>query len=163
MLYLPPSWHDSDLLQFAGLVIHTCQELGIQPVLNGSLYTHALSLQVHDVDLACSEVHFERIQAALQSPYIETRRMEWQVLRLYRDGRKVELDALERWLSDLPSQREVLSTDFFQVQVVSLDYLRTLYQRGINAQSAQENAANPKLSALRQKLALLHNIPANGN
>jgi hypothetical protein len=54
--------HFSRLLEFCKEVVAICQDLDIEPVLNGSLavfgYTQNQAMRVNDIDLACSEPAF---------------------------------------------------------------------------------------------------------
>jgi len=61
--------HFSRLLEFCKDVVAVCNDLGIEPVLTGSLavsgYAQSQAMEVNDVDLACSELEFPKLSRAL--------------------------------------------------------------------------------------------------
>lgn len=144
------------LLDFSKEVVGICNDLGIEPVLSGSLavlaYTQNENISVNDIDLSCEGKHFGAIIRRLDSEGIAHVLKEWHVLQVWRDDLKVEFDAQEHWLGDMPEERELLCVEGFQVNMVSLDYLRELYQRGLDDTAAQDDEnSQEKHAALKAK------------
>lgn len=144
------------LLDFAKEVVGICNDLGIEPVLSGSLavlaYTQDENITVNDIDLSCEEKHFGEIIRRLDSEGIAYVLKEWHVLQVWREDLKVEFDAQGYWLGDMPEERELLRIENFQVNMVSLDYLRGLYQRGLDDTAAQDDEnSQEKHAALKVK------------
>ena len=129
--------HFTRLLAFARDVLDCCAALGVHPVLSSSLalfaYTRNPDLEVHDVDLSCSESHFPRLQEALRERGIACTVTAWHVLQARRDDLKVEFDATEHWMRAIPAQYERASIAGVHFTMVSLASLRELYRRGFVA------------------------------
>ena len=100
--------HFSRLLDFCEAVVAICSELGISPVLNGSLavfgYTMHEAMKVNDIDLACSELEFSRIIYALDANEITHELKEWHVLQALKYDLKVEVDSIEYWMKELQEE-----------------------------------------------------------
>jgi hypothetical protein len=148
------------LLEFTNEILDICQKLGIVPVLSGSLavlaFTGDETIQVNDIDLSCKESDFPRIVEYLQCSGIEYRLMEWHVLQLFRGDLKVEFDSQEYWLSDLPEKHEFLDAGFFILKVVDFDYLRQLYQRGLDdTTQTDDTSSQKKHEAIQGKVEIL--------
>ncbi len=148
------------LMEFTHQLLEFCQELGIEPVLSGSLavlaYTHDERLQVNDVDLSCREADFDRIMEKLMKEGILCKRMDWHTLQVWREDLKVEFDAREVWMSDMPEEHEILLIDGEKLKMVSFEYLQKLYQRGLDATARSDEATAAKKHAdIQQKLKLL--------
>jgi hypothetical protein len=144
------------LLDFAKEVVGICDDLGIEPVLSGSLavlaYTQNENITVNDIDLSCEEKYFGEIIRRLDSEGIAYLLKEWHVLQVWREDLKVEFDAQEYWLGDMPEERELLCVEDLQVTMVGLDYLRELYQRGLDDTAAQDDEnSQEKHAALKVK------------
>ena len=129
--------HVSRLLAFCREVMAVCTELGIAPVLSGSLavfgYTQDGTMEIHDIDLACSALEFPRLQCALGAQGIHSELRPWHVLQALRDDLKVEFDSMEYWLADLPGEYQTLVVDGVRFKVMGLSGLRELYRRGLEA------------------------------
>jgi hypothetical protein len=123
--------HFSRLLEFCKEVIAICQDLDIEPVLNGSLavfgYTQNQAMGVNDIDLACSELAFPRLSRALDAKGIGYVVKEWHVLQARKDDLKVEFDSMEYWMADLPEDCDTLMIDGYTFKVVGLASLKELY------------------------------------
>ena len=91
--------HFSRLLRFCSEVMAVCAEVGITPVLSGSLavlgYAQDSTMEIHDIDLACSELEFARLGRALQEKGIHSELRLWHVLQVLRDDLKVEFGSME--------------------------------------------------------------------
>jgi hypothetical protein len=131
------------LFNFFREIIGICDEVGISPVLNGSLavfaYTRKQDMDVHDVDVFVSEAKFPKLIEVLEAKGIDHRLMEWHVLRILRDDLKIEMDSMEYWMKDLPADYESLRIADHDLKIVSLSSLRQLYQRGVDATQHQTN------------------------
>ena len=150
--------HFARLLTFCNEVMGVCAELGITPLLNGSRavlgYTQDSGMEVHDIDLACSELEFPRLRRALEAKGIRCELRAWHVLQALQDGLKVEFDSMEYWLADLPGGYEDLVVDGIRFKAVGLAGLRELYRRGLEAtrsegEQAKHLAIAVKYEALR--------------
>jgi len=137
--------HFSRLLEFCKEVMAVCSDLGITPVLSGSLavfgYTQSQPMRIHDIDLACSELEFPSLSRALDAKGITHEVREWHVLQTFKDDLKVEFDSMEYWLADLPEEYETLMIDGTMFKVVGLSGLRELYRRGLEATSSESDEA----------------------
>jgi hypothetical protein len=152
--------HFSELLEFGKEILAICRDLGITPLLSGSLavfgYTRNQAMRVNDIDLACSELEFPRLSQALEAKGIAYELKEWHVLQVRRDDLKVEFDSTEYWMADLPEDYDTLRIGGCKFRVVSLASLKELYRRGLQATAGQSNEANPaKHSALARKYEAL--------
>lgn len=152
--------HFSRLLDFCEAVVAICSELGISPVLNGSLavfgYTIHEAMKVNDIDLACSELEFSRIIYALDANKTTHELKEWHVLQALKDDLKVEFDSIEYWMRDLSDEFNMLVIDGHQFKVVSLSSLKELYRRGLEATASQNDEAGwAKHAAIKEKYEAL--------
>ena len=152
--------HFSRLLDFCEAVVAICSELGISPVLNGSLavfgYTMHEAMKVNDIDLACSELEFSRIIYALDANEITHELKEWHVLQALKYDLKVELDSIEYWMQDLPDEFNTLVIDGHRFKVVSLSSLKELFRRGLEATTSQnDEAVRAKYAAIQEKYKTL--------
>jgi hypothetical protein len=104
--------HFGRLMAFAREVLEVCAELGIEPIVSGSLavfaYTENPTIEVHDVDLSCSESDFPRLRRALEGRDIDCRLKSWHVLQAVRDGLKIEFDSAECWMRNVPERYETV-------------------------------------------------------
>lgn len=154
------------LLAFCKEILAVCHDLGIAPVLSGSLaafaYTRDQALAVNDVDLACSEREFPRLGRALAAKGIAHEVKPWHVLQARKGDLKVEFDSMEYWLADLPEGYEALLIGGCEFRVVSLSGLRELYRRGLEATAPGGDAANrAKHAAIAERYAALCLSEAN--
>ncbi|HVB52379.1 MAG TPA: hypothetical protein VND89_11665 [Acidimicrobiales bacterium] len=152
--------HFGELLDFGAAVIDVCRELGIEPVASGSLavfaYTANTDLEINDLDLSCSELDFPRLGAALKEKGVEVRLTAWHVLQALRDDLKVEFDAREIWLRDLPGDYETLHIGDVRLRIIGSSALETLYQRGIEATTNSSNASDiAKNQSFHDKIEVL--------
>lgn len=151
------------LIEFLKVVLSICDELSIIPVLNGSLavfaYTKDQEMDVHDVDLACSETEFPRIINILEEQSIGYKLREWHVLQVLRDDLKIELDSIKYWYKDLPIECEILQVDNHSVNILGLHSLMEFYRQGMRDKVGKTDE-NEKLKyeALRSKLEALEKI-----
>ncbi len=149
------------LMSFASEVLGICDEVGIKPILSASLavfaYTQDPTMEVHDVDLSCSESLFPRLHQALQGRGIDCRITSWHVLQAVRDDLKVEFDATEHWMQDVPQHYEIAKIGGLQFWMVGVDGLRELYRRGLvdTADKVDDNNRN-KHRAIEEKLRSLN-------
>ena len=152
--------HFSRLMAFARDMLSVCDDIGLVPFLDGSLavfaYTQDAGMDVHDLDLNCSEAWFPRLLQALESQGFDAKVTDWHVLQVRRDGLKVEFGATEYWMQEIPDAPETARIGDIRLAMVSLDDLRKLYRRGLVATSetgADQDA--PKHRAIAKKLRLL--------
>ena len=144
------------LIEFCQEVLNICREVGVSPVLNGSLavfaYTKNQGMSVNDVDLACSESEFPKIISVLEERSISYKLKEWHVLQILKEDLKVELDSVEYWYKDLSLFGETLQIDAHRINMLSLKDLKELYRRGIKdtAGKMEENQKR-KHEALKEK------------
>ena len=152
------AWHFERLLGLCGEVLEVCGDLGIEPRLSGSLavfaYTGDHALEVHDIDLACSEAEFPRLLDAARERGLEVVAKPWHVLQIHRDGLKVEFDAIEYWFRGLPADTVELAVGGLHIPMVRLDVLRALYERGV----AAPDLVPERGSDLQLKLAALAQV-----
>lgn len=149
--------HFNRLLALARGVLAACDEAGVSPVLSSSLalfaYTHDPALEVHDIDLSCSEAHFPRLRQILLPRGIDCRETAWHVLQVRRGDLKIEFDATEHWMCGIPELYEWASIAGVRLRMVSLDSLRELYRRGFVATAdADDPATQAKHRAIIAKL-----------
>jgi hypothetical protein len=151
------------LIEFCKEVLDICNDLGVSPVLNGSLavfaYTQNQDMNVNDVDLACSETEFPKIISALETRRISYKLKQWHVLQILKDDLKVELDSVEHWYKDLPMVCETLQIDNYRINMLGLNRLREFYRRGTNdrANKTEENE-KMKYEALKAKYEALEKV-----
>ena len=123
------------LIEFCKEVLKICNDLGISPILNGSLavfaYTGSEDINVNDVDLACLETEFPKIITALQERSISYKLKEWHVLQILRDDLKIELDSMEYWYKNLPMEYETLQLGSYKINMLSLNSLKEFYRQGL--------------------------------
>jgi 8-oxo-dGTP pyrophosphatase MutT (NUDIX family) len=152
--------HFNQLLAFADDVLAICQQIDVSPVLNGSLavlaYTQQVDVVVDDIDLACSEIEFPQLAAALAQQGIDCELKPWHVLQARRGGLKVEFDATEHWLGGLSGRYRSLDTGRCVVKVVELDDLRELYGRGMrDLEGRVDDTSQAKLRHVQSRYELL--------
>jgi Aminoglycoside-2''-adenylyltransferase len=151
------------LIEFCKEVLDICSDLGISPILNGSLavfaYTKNEEMSIDDVDLACSETEFPKIISALEERNINYKVKRWHVLQILHDDLKVELDSIEYWYKDLSMVGETLQIDSYTINMLSLKSLKEFYRRGIRdtADKTEENERN-KCEALKRKYEVLEQV-----
>lgn len=151
------------LIEFCKEVLDVCHDLGISPILNGSLavfaYTKNQELNVHDVDLASSEKEFPKIIAALEERGINYKMKEWHVLQIIKEDLKVELDSIEYWYKDLSIVGETLQIDSYHINMLDLKSLKECYRRGMNDTADKtEEKARRKYEALKVKYEALAKV-----
>ena len=151
------------LIEFCKEVLDICSDLGLSPILNGSLavfaYTKDRTMMVNDVDLACSEKEFPKIISVLEERSIRYKLKEWHVLQIWKDDLKVELDSLEYWYKDLSTVGETLQIDNHRINMVSLKNLQEFYQRGMKETAAKmEDNERRKYEALKGKYETLEKV-----
>ncbi len=147
-------------MSFAHEVLEVCDEVGIKPILSASLavfaYTKDQTMEVHDVDLSCSESYFPGLRQALEEHGIDCRITSWHVMQAVRDDLKVEFDATEHWMQGIPEHYERAKIGDIQFWMVDLDGLRELYGRGLVDTAGKTDDNNQtKHRAIREKLRSL--------
>lgn len=152
--------HYTGLLRFAQEVLNVCEEIGIEPILSASLavyaYTQNPNMEVHDVDLSCSEAHFPRLGRALSTGGIDCRVRSWHVLRARKGDLKIEFDATEYWMRDIVECYELAKFGDVQFRMISIDGLQELYRRGlIDTADKADDQSKVKHQAIREKLRSL--------
>jgi hypothetical protein len=155
--------HFFRLLEFYEVINGICQELTIEPVLNGSLavfgYTRNQVMKVNDIDLACSEMEFPRICRALDAKCIDYVVKDWHVLQVRQEDLKVEFDSIEYWMKDLPIDYEYLLIRNYPFKIVLLPVLKQLYQRGLEGTACFDDKINrAKYANFIAKLELLNSV-----
>lgn len=161
ILVTPPNAeHFARLITFAREVLEVCDQIGVKPVLDGSLavfaYTADPSLEVHDIDFSCPEALFPRLQQALESIGIDCRVRPWHVLQARRGDLKIEFGATEHWNRDIPDRHETLQVGDVQFCMVGIAGLRELYRRGLVDTARQDDDSDRKKHrAYTEKLRLL--------
>jgi hypothetical protein len=162
MTITPPAnrEHFSRLTAFAKDVLTICDDIGVDPILDGSLavfaYTRDPDLDVHDIDLNCAESEFPRLCQRLSERGIHCEIRSWHVLQARRDGLKVEFGAIEHWMPDIPVEREPVTIAGLEVRIVTRDGLREQYRRGLaNTASGAADDDPGKHQAINEKLRLL--------
>ena len=148
------------LIAFFKSILELCAELGIEPILDGSLalfvYTGNNALNVNDVDLSCPEADFQPLMTALNQRGISYRLREWHVLQVLQDDLKVEFSAIEHWLQNVPLTLNTLQIDDYAVRMMSLSSLREFYRLAVlDRASKSEPNEQRKLADLKRKHALL--------
>lgn len=127
--------HFNRVVSFASEVLGVCDEMGVRPVLSGSLavfaYTEDPTMEVWDIDLSCSESYFVQLRQALEEHDIDRRITGWHVLQAIRGDLKVEFDSTEHWMRNIPARHETVRTGNLQFQMISIEGLRELYSRGL--------------------------------
>ena len=151
------------LIEFFKEVLDICDELNIAPVLNGSLavfiYTENQEMNVNDVDLSCSEMDFPGIMNALEARGIEYKLMEWHVLQVLKDDLKVELDSVEYWYKDLPTDCVTLQVDNHKVNMLTLSSLKEFYRQGMKDRAVKTDVNEKiKYEALKLKFEALEKV-----
>lgn len=152
--------HLARLLDFAREILEVCDSLAIEPVASGSLavllYTKDPAIEIHDIDLSCSENDFPHLLTALAARGIAASVTDWHVLQARRDDLKVEFDSREYWMTDVPEDYEIARVGGFELKIVSRRVLVELYRRGLEATADSGEAANPqKQRSIRDKLTRL--------
>lgn len=152
------------LIDFLKRILAICDDLGIEPVLSGSLAVFAYSgnqeMKINDIDLSCSEADFARLMKVLDEKGIEHKLREWHVLQILDDDLKVEFDSAEYWFKDLEIGSETLQFGKYSLKMVDFNSLRELYRRGVDDKATKENES--KYKQLREKYELL-NAVVHGN
>lgn len=146
------------LLAFANEVLDVCDELGIDPILDGSLavriHTQDAAITVRDVDLNCSEADFHELKSAMKSKAIDCKIRPWRVLQVRRDGLKIEFGAIEYWMQGINGPFETVTIGKHRVRMVNREALRELYQRGFDA-TIDDPEQREKHEATASKLTIL--------
>ena len=151
------------LIEFCKEVLDLCSDVGISPILNGSLavfaYTKNQDMNIEDVDLACLETEFPKIISILEERNISYEWKEWHVLQILKDDLKIELDSIEYWYKDLSIVGEILQIDNHKVNMLGLHHLKEFYRRGMNATAdRREENERKKYEALKGKYEALEKV-----
>ncbi len=154
------SEHFFRLLGFYQEVVPVCHDLHITPLLSGSLavfaYTRNPMMRVNDLDLACSESAFPRLNCVLAAQGVEAEVRAWRVLQVRKADLKVEFDSLEYWFAGVPTDHDTLIIGESVFNVVCLPSLQELYRRGLEEVARQHDAVSrAKYAAIAEKYALL--------
>lgn len=152
--------HFALLISFAQEVLAACDQIGLTPVLDGSLavlaYAGDPAMEVHDVDFSCPESRFPQLQQALESLGIECQIKSWHVLQARRGDLKIEFGATEHWNQGIPDRYETVKVGDVTFKMVSLDGLRELYWRGLIDSAEKDDDSNRKKHrTYEEKLRLL--------
>lgn len=152
--------HFSRLMAFTHEVLDVCQAVGITPILSASLavfaYTQDTSMEVHDIDLSCSEAQFPRLCQELEAKGISCRVTRYHVLQAVGKGLKVEFDAAEYWMRDIPARYERAQIGDLQFWMVGIDELQELYRRGLVDTADKADPNNQiKYRSIKAKLGAL--------
>lgn len=152
--------HFERLLEFGKQVVAICGELGVEPVLSGSLavfgYTKNQRLVVNDLDLACPEASFARLVNAFDANGIAHELKDWHVLQVTEHDLKVDFDSMEYWMTDLPATYETMLIGDLSFKVIGLPGLQELYRRGLEANAGKnDRASQTKYSRLHEKYEYL--------
>lgn len=157
-------------MSFAKEVLAVCDEIGLTPILDGSLavfaYTLDANMEIHDVDLNCSETYFPRLQHALLKRGIDSKVTDWHVLQVRRNDLKVEFGATEHWMHGIADTHANLKIMDVKFVMVSLDGLRELYLRGLTYTAETSDGANQvKHREYKEKLRSIDWLqhPPSGN
>ena len=151
------------LIEFFKEVLDICNDLGILPVLIGSLavfaYTENEEMNVNDIDLACSESEFPKIISRLEERSISYKLKEWHVIQILKGDLKVELDSIEYWYKDLSMICETLQIDNHKIKMLGLQSLREFYRQGMidRADKIEENE-KIKYETLKRKYEALEKV-----
>lgn len=149
------------LIDFLKEILDICTDLGIAPVLDGSLaafvYSGNHEMNVNDVDLSCPEADFPRIIKILEEKDIRYQLMEWHVLQIFKDDLKVEFGSAEYWLKNLQIGYETLQVGDYIINMLDLNSLREFYKQGMDDKAAKENE-RMKYEALKEKYELLYSM-----
>ena len=143
------------LLGFFEEILDICNNLGISPILDGSLavfaYTQNLDMDVNDVDTSIPEAEFSKIIKTLEERGISYKLREWHVLQVLKDDLKIELGSSEYWYRDLPVDCETLQFNGCKVKMLSLNSLREFYGR-VMEDRAKGTSENDKIKYERLKV-----------
>jgi hypothetical protein len=155
--------HFTRLTDFARDVLAICDDIGVEPIMDGSLavfaYTRDPNLEVHDIDFSCSEPDFPQLRQGLQERGIQCEIRSWHVLQARRDGLKLEFGAIEHWMQGIPVGWEWVTIAGIQFQVLRLEYLREQYRRGLANTAGGAHDDDPaKHRAIQEKLRLLDSV-----
>jgi hypothetical protein len=158
--------HFRKLMAFAQDVLAVCDDIQLSPFLDGSLavfaYTQCSELEVHDLDLNCSESCFPRLLASLEARGFNAKVTDWHVLQVRRDGLKVEFGAIEHWLQGISESRESLAITGLRFDMVTFDDLRELYRRGlVETANVEDVLVQRKHRAIQEKLRALDALSAD--
>ena len=158
----PPTNHEhfSRLMAFAREVLDACDEVSIEPVLDGGLamfaHTQDPAMEVRDVDFSCSESDFPRLRQVLQRRGIHCEIRDWHVLQARREGLKVEFGAVEHWNRGIPNHHTWTRIGGIEFRMISFEGLREQYRRGVeNSAEGAVDSDVPKHRAMKEKLRLL--------
>lgn len=152
--------HFRQLMAFTQEVLGVCRELDIHPIVSASLavfaYTQDPTMEVHDVDLSCPESQFPRIRQALEAHGIACRITSYHVLQAMSNGLKVDFDAAEYWMQNIPTRYERAQIGNTQFWMIDRDGLRELYRRGLVDTADKADPNNQiKYRTIKDKLRTL--------
>lgn len=129
--------HVRKLMGFCGKVLATCGELGVEPVLGGSMavfaYTNDQNMEVRDLDLSCTEEVFPALLDALESHSMSANVTSWHVLQVRDKSLKIEFDSVETWMADMNLVPRRLDLYGLTLHIIDRESLLELYRRGMEA------------------------------
>lgn len=145
--------HVRRLMGLCRKVLPICDELGVEPVLSGSMavfaYTNDKHLEVRDLDLSCSEAAFPTLLDAFEGHSMSAHVTRWHVLQVRDEALKVEFDSAETWMANLTLVPRSLDLYGLQLQIVDRGSLLELYRRGMEVLN---DTSDPSMERKLRKL-----------
>lgn len=156
IIYNPNNFDDlSKLLTFAQTLFSICAEIGVQPVVYGSLayafYTNDEKISINDIDFLVPEAAFNPIIVAVKTkPDVTCEETTYHSLKLFCEDVKISFDAVEEYYRDLPCDFIEGKINGVVFKFVSREALREVYKRGAETIPTKQEQYRAKLNILNQ-------------
>ncbi len=150
------------LIEFFKTILDICEELNINPVINGSLavfaYTKNKGMTVNDIDLSISEAEYPKIMSALEEKGIKYKLRERHVLEALKDDLRIGFGSSERWSKGLPTNYETLQIDNYKIKMLSRAGLIKQYKNAMGdrkKKSYEDAREGTKYLSLKEKYGVV--------
>lgn len=131
------------LLKFGEEIIQICKDVGVNPIVYGSLayfaYTKDSKIKINDIDFLVPENSYKKIMKILDSKKIKYNwDPKWPILQVFKGKLLIELDPIDDWPKKVVKSSQEFEFNGLKLNVVSLDLIKKSYDLGLEKSSTPE-------------------------
>ena len=141
------------LLSFGMDIIGICRQIGIEPVVYGSLayIVHTNDkIEMNDIDILVPEKNFQEIiNKAKKISGITYKETDYHSIILSKGGMKIDMDGIEHYAGKFNYSVVKEEVNGFELSVIDKDTLKKVYQEGYDALPFKREGYSYKLGNLK--------------